>query len=263
MSTHANAVVVHKHPSDALGAKLAMWLFLFTEVLLFGGLFILYAVYRAKHPVDFHNAAAELNTALGTINTLVLLTSSLTVALSIEALQRGARKLSISLLTFTIICGLIFLVIKYFEWSAKIHHGIFPGAEELMTFSNGEILFFYLYFSMTGLHALHVIIGMSVLGVVLYFIARKPIAKEAMDRNIIARLKGNARLAVVTGNGNPIGDVLTIDDDAERIDIRVTYRPVAEKLNPRDFIKLENAGLYWHLVDVIWIFLFPLFYLIT
>ncbi|NIW80000.1 MAG: cytochrome c oxidase subunit 3 family protein [Calditrichae bacterium] len=263
MSNHAGSIVAHKHPSDFVGAKLAMWLFLFTEILLFGGLFIMYAAYRSTYPADFHTAATELNTPLGAFNTLVLLTSSLTVVLSIEALQRGARKLSIGMLTTTIGCGLIFLVVKYFEWSAKIHHGIFPGSEELLTHSDGEVLFFNLYYAMTGLHGLHVIVGMAVLTGVLYFIVRKPVNKEEISYEMLEKMRGKARLVVVANNGNEIGTIADIDPQTERVNVKLTYEPVPEKNDPRNLIKLENSALYWHLVDIIWIFLFPLFYLIT
>lgn len=266
MSSHAHeahALVVHKHPSDFEGAKIAMWMFLFTEILLFGGLFILYAVYRSIYPVDFHNAAVELNTALGAVNTLVLLTSSLTVALSIEALQRGKRRLSLSMLFMTIVFAGVFLVIKYFEWGAKFHHGLYPGAEELMTHSNGEIVFFNLYYAMTGLHGIHVLVGMGILAGVYYFIARKPVQSEAIDYNLLRTLPADARLAVVSGAGKELGEVVQLDEAMERVEIRITSERVPSKMDPRNIAKLENSGLYWHIVDVIWIFLFPLFYLIT
>ena len=266
MSSHAHeahALVVHKHPSDFEGAKIAMWMFLFTEILLFGGLFILYAVYCSIYPVDFHNAAVELNTALGAVNTLVLLTSSLTVALSIEALQRGKRRLSLSMLFMTIVFAGVFLVIKYFEWGAKFHHGLYPGAEELMTHSNGEIVFFNLYYAMTGLHGIHVLVGMGILAGVYYFIARKPVQSEAIDYNLLRTLPADARLAVVSGAGKELGEVVQLDEAMERVEIRITSERVPSKMDPRNIAKLENSGLYWHIVDVIWIFLFPLFYLIT
>lgn len=265
MSSHAHAVVAHKHRVSTFGAKIAMWLFLFTEVLLFGGLFIAYAVYRSRYPEDFHLAAAELNVLLGGFNTLVLLTSSLTVALSIEALQRGNRKLSIWMLVITIACALTFLVVKYFEWGAKIHHGIYPGSEVLLTeHSRGEIIFYNLYYGMTGLHGLHVLVGMGVLGTMLYFIARRPKERESLDLLALEHLKGNAHLAVVSNNeGREVGKIVDLDDHVRFVEVVVEYDPVPEKIEPQRAIQLENSGLYWHLVDVIWIFLFPLFYLIT
>jgi len=207
MNSIATNGAIEKH-SDYTGAKIGMWLFLFTEVLLFGGMFLLYSVYRSKHPQDFHNAASELNTIIGTVNTLILLTSSLTVALSIAAIQKGHNKLSAMLLALTILLGVAFIVNKYFEWNAKFHHGIYPDSPVLLKHSSGEVLFYGLYFVMTGLHGLHVLVGVILLSVMMVFIAK-------------------------------------------------------EKINRADFVKLENSGLYWHLVDIIWIFLFPLFYLIT
>src|SRR5262245_26299425 len=135
VGTHAHAphgasVAFHAH-KDYRGSKFGIWLFLITEVILFGGMFLLYAMYRTKYATDFHNGAEELNTLLGTINTLVLLTSSLTMALSIAATHHGNRKLSLWMLALTIMCAGAFLVIKYFEWTAKFHHGIYPGSTHL------------------------------------------------------------------------------------------------------------------------------------
>ena len=203
-------VMEHAHPHvhrDDEGSKMGIWLFLFTEVLLFGGLFVLYAGYRFAYSDGFVAAASEMNTFIGAVNTIILLTSSLSVALSIAALQKGQKKLCMNLLWFTIICGLAFLVNKYFEWSHEIGNGIYPRGPALDDMSSGEIIYFGLYYTMTGLHGLHVIIGMIFIGFVLNFIKR---------------------------------DIIT----------------------STNFQKLENAGLYWHLVDLIWIFLFPLFYLI-
>lgn len=193
---------------DYTGSKLGMWLFLFTEVLLFGGMFLVYSVYRSMHSPAFHEAAAELDVVIGTVNTVILLTSSLCMALAITALQRGKRNASLLLQSLTIILGLAFLVNKYFEWSAKIHHGIYPGSEELLAREHGQILFYGLYYAMTGLHGLHVVVGLALLGIMLGLTA-------------------------------------------------------ADRITAADFGRLENAGLYWHLVDLIWIYLFPLFYLIT
>lgn len=196
----------HAH-RDAVGAKIGMWLFLFTELLLFGGMFLAYAVYRYQYREFFTLASKELDVIIGLINTIVLLTSSLTMALSITALRKGNKKLSLLFIGFTILFALLFLVNKYFEWSEKYHHGIFPGAEQLLNLPRGEIIYFGLYFVMTGLHALHVIIGMIILIFMFVFVAK-------------------------------------------------------EEVNKDYYIMLENSGLYWHLVDIIWIFLFPLFYLI-
>lgn len=206
MSSQEQAVA-HVHRDD-VASRMGMWLFLFTELLLFGGMFFIYSVYRFTHQVDFHLAAKELNTVMGTFNTAILLTSSLTMALSIAAIQKKNKNLSIFFQVITIVLALSFMVNKYFEWTAKFHHGIFPGSSELLDKPNGEILFFGLYYVMTGLHGLHVIIGMILIGYMTRLTKKEIITSES-------------------------------------------------------FVKLESAGLYWHLVDIIWIFLFPLFYLIT
>jgi len=199
--------VTHVHRDD-VGARMGMWLFLFTELILFGGMFILYSVYRYKFPADFHLAAKELNTIVGTLNTAILLTSSLTMALSITAIQRRQKALSLFFQFITIVLALGFMINKYFEWSAKFHHGIYPGSETLLAKPSGEIVFFGLYYVMTGLHGLHVIIGIVLISVMMRF----------TSKGIV---------------------------------------------NSDSYVKLESTGLYWHLVDIIWIFLFPLFYLIT
>ena len=266
MSSHAHGhdhgVTVHKHPSDFEGAKIAMWLFLFTEILLFGGLFILYAVYRAKFSVDFHTAGYELSKFLGAVNTLVLLTSSLTVVIGIEALQRGKMRLANWMVGLTIVAGGIFMVNKYFEWSAKFHHGIYPGADEMFLRTSGEQTFFNLYYGMTGLHGVHVLVGMGLLAGTLYFMARKPRVSELMDKNLLEQLPEGSRIVVVDAKGKEVGSVADLDSDVQRVDVRVISQPVKPKVDPRTVSKLENVGLYWHLVDVIWIFLFPLIYLV-
>lgn len=207
MSTHEQTITTHVHRDD-VGARMGMWLFLFTELILFGGLFFVYSVYRFLHQTDFHVAAKSMNVFIGTTNTAILLTSSLTIALSIVALRNRKKILSLTLQGITVIFGLIFLINKYFEWTAEIHHGNYPGSPELLSQPPGHILFYGLYYVMTGLHGLHVIIGMIVIMFMMRF---------------------------------TIKDVIT----------------------PDRMVKLEAAGLYWHLVDIIWIFLFPLFYLIT
>ena len=184
-----------------------MWLFLFTELLLFGGLFLVYMIYRFVYHEAFLHASYDLNVWFGGVNTVVLLTSSMTVAMSITAMQKGNIKLSKSLLWLTIVAAGIFLVIKSVEWSAKFEHGLFPGMAHYSELPNGERLFFFLYFFMTGLHALHVIIG----GIFLLLVIRG-IQKQQVTQD--------------------------------------------------KYMLLENGGLYWHLVDLIWIYLFPLFYLI-
>lgn len=193
---------------DPEGARLGMWLFLLSELILFGGLFLLYSIYRFRYAQDFHLGSEELSRTIGTLNTAILLTSSLTMVLAISALQKGRSTLSFWLTLATIVLGLVFLGNKAYEWAVKFHHGLYPNAPELLTRSKGTILFFGLYFTMTGLHGLHVLAGLGVLTGMLVLLTRG-------------------------------------------------------KLHSERFIPLENAGLYWHLVDIIWIFLFPLFYLIT
>ncbi len=193
---------------DDLASKTGMWLFLFTEMLLFGGLFIVYSVYRFMNPVAFHLAAKELSVFIGTVNTIILLISSATIAMSITAIQKQNKKLSLALLGITILLGLSFLVNKYFEWGEHFREHIYPGSATLALRGHGDVLFYGLYFFMTGLHALHIIVG-------LVFIT------------IIA-------IAIIKAS-----------------------------INSENYVLLENSGLYWHLVDLIWIFLFPLFYLIT
>lgn len=207
MSDSVEQAVTHTHKDD-IGTRMGMWLFLFTELLLFGGMFFIYSVYRFTHQQDFHIAAKELNTMIGTFNTAILLTSSLTMALSIAAIQKGSIKLSIFFQLVTIVLGIGFMVNKYFEWMHHINMGLYPGADELLSKGPGQVLFFGLYYTMTGLHGLHVVIGASVIGTMTVF-----------------TIKG--------------------------------------VISPESYTKLETAGLYWHLVDIIWIFLFPLFYLIT
>lgn len=197
----------HEHRDDE-GARLGMWIFLFTEMLLFFGLFLVYSVYRAKHAADFHIAAHQLNVIIGAINTIILLVSSATVAMSITAVQLNDRIKAVRLLWITIGLAIIFLVNKYFEWGGKIDHMLYPGSELVTSLKQGQILFFGLYYFMTGLHALHIVIGI----IILAYVARQ----------------------VEKG-----------------------------KVNANDHVLLENGGLYWHLVDLIWIFLFPLLYLIT
>ena len=196
------------HRVDYAGAKMGMWIFLFTEVLLFGVLFLLYSVFRFKYPREFHASAAELDVFLGTASTAILLTSSLTMALSIALVRRGKKSLSMLCQIITVVLGMVFLLDKYIEWSAHIRHGIYPDSPQLDQMSRGKIIFFSLYYVMTGLHGLHVLLGVCVISGMLVFTAK-------------------------------------------------------EIINQGDFVKLENTGLYWHFVDIVWIYLFPLFYLIT
>jgi len=190
-------------------AKLGMWIFLLTEILLFGGLFCAYAVYRAWNPDMFYNAHKFLNVYLGTLNTVVLITSSLTMALAIRSMQLNDRRKAIIFLVMTLTFAAVFLVVKYFEYSHKFHLGQLPG--KFYTFTGVEgtnpHIFFSIYFMMTGLHGLHVIGGMAAISWVL-------------------------------------------------------VKTVKNRFSDEYYTPMEMTGLYWHLVDLIWIFLFPLLYLI-
>lgn len=260
--SQATTFVVENHTSPR-SAKIGMWLFLFTELLLFGGMFLAYSVYRMKYPTDFHNAASDLNTYIGAINTIILLTSSLTMVLSIATLERGKKKMAITFLVITILLGAAFLVNKYFEWSVKFEHGLYPGAEELSNRSHGEIMFFGLYFVMTGLHGIHVILGMIALSVLLVFIIKNPYERIKLFPHQLGHLNGT-QLCIKAKNGETVWSGAHIDPSVRYVTMTVAYDDDrAEKISHSDLIKLENAGLYWHLVDIIWIFLFPLFYLIT
>jgi cytochrome c oxidase subunit 3 len=208
--SNAGAAVTAEAQSgiDYTGKKIGMWLFLFTELLFFGGMFLLYSVFRSQYPEEFHSAAQEENLLLGSVNTTILLTSSFTIAVAIAAIRKGNKILSLYMQTTTIMFGICFLIIKYFEWSAKISKGIYPDSPALLNRGKGDILFFSLYYVMTGIHGIHVLIGVIAIAIMFVY----------------------------------------------------TRRGVIDRDN---FAKLENTGLYWHFVDIVWIYLFPLFYLIT
>lgn len=193
---------VHGHHVDPVveyqSLKFGMWLFIATELLLFGGLFAAYTIFRAKFPEMFAEQHLELNKPLGALNTAVLILSSLTMALGVTSIQRGKPKRLALFLILTILLGLAFGVNKYFEYSAKFHHHIYPGTS----------IFFSLYFMMTGLHMLHVFAGMALLTTML-----------------VLTLRG--------------------------------------RFSDKYYTPVEVSGLYWHLVDLIWIYLFPLLYLIA
>ena len=219
MSSHAAAAPGAPHPAlahhfeslekQSQAQRLGMWLFLATEVLLFAALFAAYGVYRYLYAGAFAEASRGLETWMGGVNTFVLVTSSLTVALGLDAAAKGQTKKTAVLFYASIAMGLVFMALKGVEYSHHFAHGELPGR----FYTSGHIpgsggsLFFALYFLITGLHALHVLIGMTVLGI---------IGAKAW---------------------------------------RGAYS--AEYHTP-----VELAGLYWHLVDLIWIFVFPLIYLI-
>ncbi|MCX6251627.1 MAG: cytochrome c oxidase subunit 3 [Bacteroidetes bacterium] len=193
---------------DDTAARLGMWVFLFTELLLFGGLFLVYAVMRHRYANEFHDASQHLDTFIGALNTIILLTSSMTVAMSITAIQKNDRSMATILLLITLLCSFIFMFDKYLEWGHKISIGLYPGSALMETLKRGDLLFYSLYFFMTGLHLLHLVVGTVIL--------------------IIILVKIRMRL-----------------------------------IHADHYVLLENGGLYWHLVDLIWIFLFPLLYLVT
>jgi cytochrome c oxidase subunit 3 len=234
MSSIAQPDVAH-HFDDVeqqyMAANLGMWLFLATEVLFFGGMFLGYTQYRFWYPLEFAAGSHRLDIWLGTINTFVLLTSSLTMALAVRAAQTDDRPGSMRFLTFTIVLGSAFLGIKAYEYHHKYEEHLFPGSS--FSFSAGHTssgerdsqnaapaaearegfqpesveLFFSFYFAMTGLHAVHMVIGIAILAVLLAA--------------------------------------------ARRGAFSATY-----------FTPVEMTGLYWHFVDIVWVFLFPLLYLI-
>ena len=193
--------------ADRLGKKIGMWLFLYTEIMLFGGLFVVYANYYHRYTEAFIQGGQSLSLTTGTLNTALLLISSFTVAASITALRRGTKRASLLFLELAVLMGLSFLVNKYFEWGDKFAHGIYPNSSALEEGPQGLAVFYGLYYTITGLHALHVVIGLVLL-----------IVSSAL---------------IWTG-----------------------------RLRQDNYLVLENSGLYWHLVDLIWIFIFPLFYLI-
>ena len=202
-SVHSGPVEHH----DPAAGKIGMWLFLFTEVLLFGTLFIVFAVYLYKYRFEFRDASSHLDKLVGAANTLILLTSSLSMAVSIWALRSGKKSLCLGAMGATVLFAIAFLVIKGFEWSAKFHHDIYPNSPLYDQWPQGQVTFFGLYYTMTGLHAVHVLAGVIVILIAAGMVHR-------------------------------------------------------DKINRERYLFLENTGLYWHLVDIVWIYLFPLFYLI-
>jgi cytochrome c oxidase subunit 3 len=229
-NSHAAVVEAHAHDNPALlhhfateeqqkdAASLGMWLFLVTEVMFFGGMFCAYLVYRRLYFGDFGAASETIAILPGAINTAVLICSSLTVVLSVRAAQLNKRLQLVFWLLTTIFLGLVFLGIKAYEYHDKFveHHvpGLnfhfvhaLPGHPELMANPHHAEMFFSLYFAMTGMHALHMIIGVGLFS----FLA---------------------------------------------------FEAWRGKYTSQYYTPIENAGLYWHFVDIIWIYLFPLIYLI-
>ena len=193
-------------------STLGMWVFLITEIMFFGGMFLAYTIYRSTYPVVFAVASTSLNVYIGAANTVVLLCSSLTMVLAVRAALLGQRRAIIIFLILTLILGGVFLGVKAYEWNEKFVEHHIPGPsfhfEGLQPEEQGHAqLFFSLYFAMTGLHALHMVIGAGILSVLIW----------------------------QTKKG----------------------RFTAEYMTP-----IDVGGLYWHFVDIVWIFLFPLLYLI-
>ena len=204
----AHAAIAHQFDDAAQqheSSMLGMWIFLATEIMFFGGLFAGYAAYRLMNAAAFEAASRHLDVVLGTLNTAVLLTSSLTMALAVRSAQVGKRRSTVAFLAVTMLLGLAFLGIKGFEYHQKFVDHLVPGT----SFSSPREteMFFYLYFTMTGLHALHMIAGVGVVSVI----------------------------TILAGRG---------------------------RFTPAYYTPLEVTGLYWHFVDIVWIFLFPLLYLI-
>jgi cytochrome c oxidase subunit III len=189
-------------------ARLGVWVFLATEVLFFGGLFTGYTVYRYLYPQAFAVGSNHNNLLLGTLNTAVLLTSSLAMALAVQAAQLGKAKAQLRWLLVTIAFAFGFLLIKGIEYREHFNEHLFPGPGFNREMGGKTELFFVFYWVMTGLHAIHVIVGIGILGVIAWMVRRKPFTGQY-------------------------------------------YSP------------MEMTGLYWHFVDIVWVFLYPLLYLIN
>jgi cytochrome c oxidase subunit 3 len=214
MNSHAASNTPLAHHFEDLeqqryAGTLGMWIFLATEVLFFGGLFTAYTVYRSLHPLAFAEVSQHLDVVLGTINTAVLICSSFTMVLAVYGAQTGRRSMLTVCLAFTLVLGLIFLGIKFAEYYQKFqeHHVPGPLFSYPGPYGREAAMFFSLYFAMTGLHALHMIIGIGILGV----------------------------LISMAWHG---------------------------RFSPKYYNPVELSGLYWHFVDIVWIFLYPLLYLI-
>jgi cytochrome c oxidase subunit 3 len=193
-------------------SKIGMWLFLATEVLLFGGLFVGFGMMQARYPREFVEAHTHLVRWQGALNTVVLLISSFTMVLAVQAAKKGEKSKQVLFLGLTIVCACIFLVVKYFEYAHKYEEGWLPGRfysykGDSIPGSHGYATFFAFYFMMTGLHGFHILAGIGVLSWILM--------------------------------------------RAKRGEFSASY-----------YTPVDLVGLYWHLVDLIWIYLFPLYYLI-
>ncbi len=190
-------------------ATLGMWIFLATEVLFFGAMFLGYSVYRSAYGEPFGEASRHLDILLGAVNTAVLLCSSLSMAMAVHEAQMGNRKMLIAFLGITMLLGVVFLGIKFYEYYHKYEEGLIPGVHFAWSgpAAPPASIFFLFYFIMTGMHALHMIIGLGVMTVLM----------------ILAKMN---------------------------------------KFSSSYYTPVEMGGLYWHFVDIIWVFLFPLLYLV-
>jgi cytochrome c oxidase subunit 3 len=204
----------HSMAQQLEASTLGMWVFLVTEVMFFGGMFMIYITYRILYPGAWVAGSNHLNVSLGALNTAVLICSSLTMALAVRSAQIGSKKGQIVNLILTILLGCVFIVVKYFEYAEKFEHHLVPGpsfnATGLIPAANDpthQQLFFSIYFMLTGVHAAHMIVGIVLMTVIL-----------------IMAMRGRFSASY--------------------------YTPV------------EISGLYWHFVDIVWIFLFPLLYLL-
>jgi cytochrome c oxidase subunit 3 len=203
----------HFHSMDQQrdASTLAMWVFLVTEILFFGGFFLAYTIYRWQNALGFAHASRHMDITLGTVNTAVLIVSSLTMAMAVHSASVGRRKPLLAYLSATMVLGLAFLGIKAVEYTDHIEHHLFPGPGFHYPGPAGDSaaaqMFFSLYFGMTGLHALHMIVGLGIVGTLFV----------------------------------------------------MAYR---NRFTPDYYTPVEVSGLYWHFVDIVWIFLFPLLYLI-
>lgn len=211
MATHTHADHAHHFESlehEYSTSKNGLWLFIVSEIVMFGGLFVAYIIFRGMYPEVFAEGSTHLNRIMGAINTVVLIFSSLTMALAIHYIQKGKNRLAMINLGITWLCALTFMIVKYFEYTHKIHVGLLPGNffhHEATTLNLP--LFFGLYFVMTGLHGIHVLVGMGLIAW------------------LMIRLKR--------------GD-----------------------FKPNKYTAVEGVGLFWHVVDLIWIYIFPLYYLL-
>jgi cytochrome c oxidase subunit 3 len=213
LSDHASSALAHQFEDleqQHEAASFGMWIFLATEVMFFGGLFASYTIYRNLYLPGFEAGSHMLNVTIGAINTAVLIGSSLTMAMAVRAAQLGKRNALVTFLILTILLGLTFVILKLtLEWRHDYLEGLAPGLNFTFSGPNAKSveLFFFFYFAMTGVHALHMVVGVGIL----------------------------TFLVVQAWRGQ--------------------YGP--DRFNP-----VEGAGLYWHFVDIVWIFLFPLLYLI-